>query len=127
VRRLGRRRWVLLTAIRVQQQRRAELVRVPAAGQLRVAAAGEPGDEARDLADAGAADGGGAGAGADEAAGEDARWDGGGGRGGGEHDRAFLASLSRGIDCTTMFGGPAMPCPRSPSAVAAPIPSADAA
>jgi hypothetical protein len=33
--------------------------------------------------------------------------DGGGGRGGGEHDRAFLSSLSRGIDSITMFGGPA--------------------
>jgi hypothetical protein len=32
--------------------------------------------------------------------------DGGGGRGGGEHGRAFLASLSRGIDSITMFGGP---------------------
>jgi hypothetical protein len=33
--------------------------------------------------------------------------DGGGGWGGGEHGRAFLASLSRGIDSITMFGGPA--------------------
>ena len=38
----------------MQRQRRAELVRVPAR-QLRVAAAGEPGAEAGDLADAGAA------------------------------------------------------------------------
>lgn len=52
----------------VQRQRRAELVRV-AAGQLRVAAAREPGAEAGDLADAGAADGAGAGAGPHEAAG----------------------------------------------------------
>lgn len=32
--------------------------------------------------------------------------EGGGGRGGGEHGRAFLASLSRGIGSITMFGGP---------------------
>nr|ACF84976.1 unknown [Zea mays]ACF86532.1 unknown [Zea mays] len=31
----------------------------------------------------------------------------GGDGGGGEHDRAFLASLSRGIGSITMFGGPA--------------------
>ena len=66
---LGRRlRWAV-AAVHVQQ-RRAELVRVPAARQLRVAASGEPRAEAGDLADAGAADGAGAGAGADEAAGD---------------------------------------------------------
>ena len=66
---LGRRLRRAVAAVHVQQ-RRAELVRVPAARQLRVAAAGEPGAEAGDLADAGAADGAGAGAGADEAAGD---------------------------------------------------------
>ena len=67
LRRMWRRRAV--AEVRVQQ-RRAELVRVPAARQLRVAASGEPRAEAGDLADAGAADGAGAGAGADEAAGD---------------------------------------------------------
>ena len=66
---LGRRLRRAVAAVRVQQ-RRAELVRVPAARQLRVAASGEPRAEAGDLADAGAADGAGAGAGAHEAAGD---------------------------------------------------------
>lgn len=72
-RRRVRRRRRAVAAVHLQRQRGAELVRVPAARQLRVAAAGEPGAEAGDLADAGAADGAGAGAGADEAAGDPRR------------------------------------------------------